>query len=173
VLRNGRKSTLYSSLRILVDKNSHFSTITKNEIPHTVRELEYNTQLRRDQSAILRRASKPWRVRFCQQNFQHRGIFLQSRVYRINLHRVNARWEKFPTLRAQRSRGVAKRLCASISYSRLLAVNLHTTKESKVLAEGLGKSRCKPGCCILSSALCLRWRTHLADVYLFMKAVNS
>lgn len=59
VLRNGRKSTLYSSLRILVDKNSHFSTITKNEIPRTVRELEYNTQLRRDQSAILRRASKP------------------------------------------------------------------------------------------------------------------
>lgn len=148
--------------------------ITKNGIFRTVENSSTYTQLRRDQSTISRRASKPWRVRFCRQNFQRRGIFLQSRVYRINLHRVNACWEKFPALRAQRSRGVAKRLCASISYSRLLAVNLHTTKESKVLAEGLGEPRCKPGCCILSSALFALENAHRADIHFFMKkAIKS
>lgn len=94
------------------------------------------------------------------------GIFLQSRVYRINLHGVNA--ERNSALRVQDALGgVARRLCAAISYSRLFAVNLHTTKESKVPARGLGvhryEPRREPDYCALSFGTCLHSRTHRAD----------
>jgi len=76
-------------------------------------------------------------------NFQ-RDAFLQSPVCGINLHEVSAEKKSPAELEARRAsekrRGC---LCAAISYSRLLAVNLHTTKESKVRAEGLGDARCK------------------------------
>lgn len=63
------------------------ANVTKEEIFCTARA---QALVARDQSATYSsQARKPWRVRFCRENFQRSSVFLQARVYRINLHRVN------------------------------------------------------------------------------------
>jgi hypothetical protein len=78
-------------------------------------------------------------------NFQ-RDAFLQSLVCGINLHEVSAEKKLPAKLEARRASEKCRGcLCVAISYSRLLAVNLHTTKESKVRAEGLGEADASRG----------------------------